>query len=105
MYCTPRLSQTLQQFGYRLSIWALMAVVSLCVRPLYAEWVNIDGKIENGLTVYTVYLDADSIRRTGNTVTLWVLYDYIANGHVIYWLVVAATCAFIAYGRLVLRPF
>lgn len=78
MYYMPRLSQTLFLFGYRLSIWALIAVVSLCVRPLYAEWVNIDGKIENGLTVYTVYLDADSIRRTGNTVTVWVLYDYIA---------------------------
>jgi uncharacterized membrane protein len=26
-------------------------------------------------------------------------------GPVIYWLVVAAICAFIAYGRLVLRPF
>lgn len=26
-------------------------------------------------------------------------------GHVIYWLVVAALCAFIAYGRFVLKPF
>jgi len=26
-------------------------------------------------------------------------------GHIIYWLVVAAICAFIAYGRFVLRPF
>ena len=27
------------------------------------------------------------------------------NGPMIYWLVVAALCAFIAYGRFVLRPF
>ena len=26
-------------------------------------------------------------------------------GHLIYWLVVAAICAFIAYGRFVLKPF
>ena len=34
---------------------------------------------------------------------------HVASGHtnygpMIYWLVVAAICAFIAYGRLVLRP-
>lgn len=27
------------------------------------------------------------------------------HGHVVYWLVVAAVAAFIAYGRLVLAPF
>ena len=33
------------------------------------------------------------------------MYSGDANyGHVIYWLVVAAICAFIAYGRLVLKP-
>jgi hypothetical protein len=29
----------------------------------------------------------------------------VDHGHMIYWLVVAAICAFIAYGRFVLRPF
>lgn len=71
----PRLSQTLLS---RLSVWALIAIVPLSFRPLYAEWVNIDGKVENGRIIYTVYLDTDSIRRTGNIVTLWALYDYIA---------------------------
>ena len=34
------------------------------------------------------------------------IYSGDANyGPMIYWLVVAAICAFIAYGRLVLRPF
>ncbi len=34
------------------------------------------------------------------------LYSGDANhGHMIYWLVVAAFCGFIAYGRLVLKPF
>ncbi len=27
------------------------------------------------------------------------------HGHMIYWLIVAALCAFIAYGRFVLKPF
>jgi uncharacterized membrane protein len=26
------------------------------------------------------------------------------NGHIVYWLVIAAFCAFIAYGRFVLKP-
>jgi hypothetical protein len=30
---------------------------------------------------------------------------YAAYGPMIYWLVVAAICAFIAYGRFVLKPF
>jgi DoxX-like family len=34
------------------------------------------------------------------------IYSGDANyGHMIYWLAVAAICAFIAYGRLELRPF
>lgn len=34
------------------------------------------------------------------------IYSGDANyGHLMYWLVVAASCAFIAYGRLVLEPF
>src|SRR5262245_57977839 len=34
------------------------------------------------------------------------IYSGDANyGHMIYWLVVAAICAFIAYGRFVLKPF
>ena len=33
------------------------------------------------------------------------MYSGDANyGHMIYWLVVAATCAFIAYGRFMLKP-
>jgi hypothetical protein len=34
-----------------------------------------------------------------------LMYSADANyGHLIYWLVVAALCAFIAYGRVVLEP-
>lgn len=34
------------------------------------------------------------------------IYSGDANyGHMIYWLIVAAVCAFIAYGRFVLKPF
>ena len=61
------------------SMWSLVMVVPLCVDPLcaYAEWVNVGGKIERGLTVYSAYLDTDSIHRKGNVVTLWALFDYM----------------------------
>jgi hypothetical protein len=62
---------------HRSGIWSLM-LVPLCVGPLYAEWVDVGAKVEKGLTIYTVYVDADSIRRTGNTVTLWALFDYMS---------------------------
>jgi len=44
---------------------------------IYAEWVNVGGKVERGLTVYTAYVDTESIRRKGNIVTLWALFDYM----------------------------
>ena len=58
-------------------IWPLITILWLCVGPVCAEWVDVAGKLEKGLTVYTVYVDTDSIQRNGDTVTLWALFDYM----------------------------
>src|SRR4030095_8105526 len=58
-------------------IWSLITILWLCVRPVCAEWVDVAGKLEKGLTVYTVYVDTESIHRNGNIVTLWALFDYM----------------------------
>ena len=47
-------------------IWSLITIMWLCVGPVCAEWVDVAGKLEKGLTVYTVYVDTDSIQRNGN---------------------------------------
>jgi hypothetical protein len=64
-------------FVFCSAIWSLITIVLVCVGPLYAEWVDVGGKVEKGLTVYTVYVDTDSIRRNGSIVTLWALFDYM----------------------------
>lgn len=58
-------------------IWSLITILGLCVGPVGAEWVDVAGKLEKGLTVYTVYVDADSIQRKEDIVTLWALFDYM----------------------------
>jgi hypothetical protein len=42
----------------------------------HAEWVDIGGKTQDGLTVYRVYIDLDNIHRNGHVITLWALFDY-----------------------------
>lgn len=61
------------------SLWLLITIVPPCVEPLfvYADWVNVGGKSERGLTVYSAYLDIDSIHRKGSVVSLWALFDYM----------------------------
>ena len=61
---------------YHAELSLLIAVLLLTVGPLYAEWVEVGGKVEEGLTVYTVYVDSDTIHRSENAVTLWVLMDF-----------------------------
>ena len=58
-------------------IWSLITILRLCVGPVCAEWVDVGGRLEKGLSVYTVYVDTDSIQRRGNIVTLWALFDYL----------------------------
>jgi hypothetical protein len=62
---------------YCSGIWSLITILRLCVGPVSAEWVDIAGKLEKGRTVYTVYVDAESIQRNGDIVTLWALFDYM----------------------------
>lgn len=52
---------------------SLLTLVS--VGQAHAEWVDIGGKVEQGLTVY---LDPDTVHRGGDVVTLWALFDYKA---------------------------
>jgi hypothetical protein len=54
----------------------LIALLALSSRPVYAEWVSIDGKFEEGPTPYTVYVDPDTIGRNGDVVKLWALMDF-----------------------------
>jgi hypothetical protein len=43
--------------------------------PAYGEWLWASANDIQGLTIY---VDPDSIRRKGDLVTLWQLYDYKA---------------------------
>jgi hypothetical protein len=51
----------------------LITLLVLNSGPVYAEWVLTSGNDDAGLTVY---VDPDTIRRKGNLVTMWQLYDY-----------------------------
>jgi len=54
-----------------LGFWLLLTLLLLSSGPAYAEWVKIN---END--TFTVYVDPDSIRRKGDLVKMWILYDY-----------------------------
>ena len=60
--------------------WALATqlplIAMLSFGPAWAEWIDIGGKVKDGVTVYRVYIDPDNIHRNGEVVTLWVLFDY-----------------------------
>ena len=61
---------------HRFLFLSLITLLLLTVGPLYAEWVEVGGKVKEGRTVYTVYVDSDTIHRSENVVTLWVLMDF-----------------------------
>jgi len=58
--------------GIRLKRLLLIALLVLSSAPAYAEWVEI-GTSNDGATVY---VDPDTIRRKGDLVKMWILYDY-----------------------------
>jgi hypothetical protein len=61
-----------------LTISATLSVTALLSVGLAQEkWVDIGGKVQDGLTVYRVYVDPDNIHRNGDVVTLWALFDYM----------------------------
>src|SRR5262249_34666968 len=78
MSFTTRLSRTVLSLVCSSGLWLLITIGPLSVGPLYAEWLDVGGKVERGLTVYTVYVDTDSILRQGDIVTLWALFDYMS---------------------------
>ena len=51
----------------------LMILLLLSSRPAYVEWVAVSRNVEAGMTVY---IDPDTIRRKGDLVKLWALYDF-----------------------------
>ena len=48
----------------------LITLVLLSSGPAYAELVPVDGKVEEGLTAYTVYVDLNTIIRNGDMVKM-----------------------------------
>jgi hypothetical protein len=56
----------------------LISLLVLSVGSVHAEWVSVGGKLEEGLTGYTVYVEPDTIRRNGEVVKLWALMDFSA---------------------------
>jgi hypothetical protein len=53
---------------------SLIAVLFLNSGPAYAEWVGIS--FTKSVDGYDVYADPDTIRRNGELVKMWILYDY-----------------------------
>lgn len=69
-----RLSRRLP-LTYLLNLCALITLLVLSSRPVYAEWVAIEDHFQSpGL--HTVYFDPDTIHREGHLVTIWQLTDY-----------------------------
>jgi Surface-adhesin protein E len=61
---------------YCSGVWSLVTLLVLSSGTAYAEWVEVGGKVEEGQTEYTVYVDPDTIDRSGDVVKLWVLMDF-----------------------------
>jgi len=63
--------------AYVVGFGALITLLMLNTGPASAEWVAI-GSSES-LGGYTVYVDPDTIRRTGDLVKVWALTDYTSR--------------------------
>lgn len=57
--------------AYFSAFWLLITLLASS-GPAYAEWVHV-GTTDNGMTGYA---DPDSIRRNGELVKMWSLYDF-----------------------------
>ena len=51
----------------------LITLLVLSHGPAYAEWLLVGKGVESGMTTYA---DPDTIRRKGELVQMWVLFDY-----------------------------
>src|SRR4029077_4242280 len=56
-----------------LGFWSLLIPLVLSSGPAYAEWIKI---VDNDQTGITVYADPMTVRRNGNLVKGWLLYDF-----------------------------
>ena len=56
-----------------LGFWSLLILLVLSSGPAYAEWIKI---VDNDQTGITVYADPMTVRRNGNLVKGWLLYDF-----------------------------
>src|SRR5215467_14196022 len=54
----------------------LITLLLLSCGTASAEWVSVAGKVEEGLTQYTLYVQPDTIRRNGDVVELSTLVDF-----------------------------
>ena len=64
---------TISYKGIPMKRLLLIALLVLSSAPAYAEWVQID-KTNDGMTIY---IDPDTIRRKGNLVKMWKLFDHM----------------------------
>jgi hypothetical protein len=51
-----------------------MTLLVLSSGPAYADWVEVDSSNSNG--GYSAHIDPNTIRRQGDLVKLWYLFDY-----------------------------
>jgi len=67
----PPNRDNLTRGGMRVTRCFLMILLLLSSSPAFAEWVRLTED-----EVMTVHFDPDTIRRKGNMVKIWLLYDY-----------------------------
>jgi len=70
---TIRLHRLILPLAYFSSLGLLLTPLLLSVGPAYAEWMLIYQDTQLGLTIY---VDPDTIRRKGEVVKWWELYDF-----------------------------
>jgi len=59
--------------AYISAFWSLIALMLLSGSPAHAEWVTVGGNDQIGMTTYA---DPGTIRREGNLVKMWELFDH-----------------------------
>ena len=59
--------------AYISAFWSLIALMLLSGSPAHAEWVTVGGNDQIGMTTYA---DPGTIRREGNLVKMWILFDF-----------------------------
>ena len=71
--CLPRGGeQRSQQPSRAIKRLLLLTLLTLSSVPAYGAWVEVSVNVETG---QTVYVDPDTIRRTGDIAQMWALYD------------------------------